>query len=173
MKSKIFLAILLTLGYYSFAQTKVGTVDSDYIVNLMPQTKKAIERSRLYGAKLDTTFNAKVTTYKTKIEAFKKAEKTLTTEDRKTKINELAGLEQDIKKYQQNGNALMQLRKSELMRPIYKKVGEIISEVAKANGYTQILTLKGNEFAYIDPKFDITKLVMDRLGLKEPENSKK
>ena len=50
-----------------------------------------------------------------------------------------------------------------------KKLNEDIKEVAKSEGYSQILTTNGNQFAYIDNNFDITKLVMKKLGIKEPE----
>ena len=54
------------------------------------------------------------------------------------------------------------------MRPLYKKLRESIAEIAKADGYTQIITSSGNELAYIDDNFDITKKVMTKLGLKMP-----
>ena len=53
------------------------------------------------------------------------------------------------------------------MRPLYKKLSEVIAEVSKANGYTQILTTNGNQFGYIDERYDITKLVLEKLGIKE------
>jgi outer membrane protein len=81
----------------------------------------------------------------------------------------LAGLEQDIKKYQKNGNTLMGLKRDELMRPLYTMLSEAIATVAKENGYTQILTITGNEFAYIDSKFDITELVLKNLGITIPK----
>ena len=81
----------------------------------------------------------------------------------------MAGLEQDIKKYQKNGNTLMGLKRDELMRPLYTMLSEAIATVAKENGYTQILTITGNEFAYIDSKFDITELVLKNLGITIPK----
>jgi len=81
----------------------------------------------------------------------------------------LAGLEQDIKKYQKNGNTLMGLKRDELMRPLYTMLSQAIAVVAKENGYTQILTITGNEFAYIDSKFDITELVLKNLGITIPK----
>ena len=64
---------------------------------------------------------------------------------------------------------LMQLKQNELMRPLYKKLSDAIKVVVKEQGYTHILTISGNEFAYVDEKYDITKLVMAKLGVKEPE----
>ena len=78
-------------------------------------------------------------------------------------------MEQDIKKYQKNGNTLMGLKRDELMRPLYTMLSEGIATVAKENGYTQILTITGNEFAYIDSKFDITELVLKNLGITIPK----
>ena len=54
------------------------------------------------------------------------------------------------------------------MNPLYKILGEAITEVAKAEGFTQVLTSSGNEFAYIDEAFDITEKVMAKLGVKMP-----
>ena len=52
-------------------------------------------------------------------------------------------------------------------------LGEAITELAKSEGFTQILTSSGNEFAYIDEAFDITEKVMDKLGIKMPPPPKK
>ena len=47
-------------------------------------------------------------------------------------------------------------------------MGDAITVIAQADGYTQILTTSGNEFAY-DEKFDLTQKVMDKLGVKLPK----
>jgi outer membrane protein len=55
------------------------------------------------------------------------------------------------------------------MRPLYKLINDAINAVAKENKYSQVLTSTGNQFVYIDDNFDITKLVIAKLGLTEPE----
>mgnify|MGYP000374424680 CR=1 FL=1 len=172
MKSKIIFIFIAFLSTITIAQSKVGTIDSEYIVALMPETKIVAKMAQTYGAKLDTSFSIKVKKYQAKVDAYKKNEKTLGILAKKTSIKELSDMEIDIKKYQQNGNKLMQLKRNELMRPLYKKLTDAISLVAKAGGYTQILTITGNEFAYLDEKFDITELVMKNLGIKIPEVKK-
>ncbi|MDC0176968.1 OmpH family outer membrane protein [Polaribacter sp.] len=168
MKSKIILICIALLSTVAIAQTKLGTIDSNYIVNLMPETTVVLKKSQEYGAKLDTAFSIKVTAYQTKVEAFKKNEKTLGALAKQADYKELTEMEADIQKYQQNGNKLIQLKKEELMRPLYTKLSDAIAIIAKAEGYTQILTLTGNEFAYIDNKFDITDLVIKNLGIQIP-----
>ena len=173
MKSKIICIAFTLLSAISIAQSKVGTVDSEYIVSLMPETQVVLQRSQNYGAKLDSSFSIKVKSYQTKIETFKKNEKTLGELAKQAEYKELAQMEDDIKKYQQNGTKLMQLKQEELMRPLYKKLSDAISTVSKSSGYTQVLTISGNDFAYIDESFDITKLVLNNLGIVEPKETDK
>ncbi len=169
MKLKIIGICAVLLSTISVAQSKVGTVDSEYIMNLMPETTIVLERSQSYGAKLDSSFSIKVEEYKTKVETFKKNEDTLGPLTKQAEIKEITEMENDIKKYQENGNKLMQLKREELMRPLYKKLSDAIALVAKNAGYTQILTITGNEFAYIDNDFDITELVLKNLGIEIPK----
>lgn len=169
MKSKLIVFVFAIICGVSVAQTKVGTINSDYIINLMPEAKVVVQQTQKYGKKLDSSFAIKMNEYKAKVDDYKKREKEMGELEKKTLGTEINGLEDDIRRYQDNGNKLMQLKQNELMRPLYKKLNDAIDAVAKANGYTQILTTTGNQFAYIDIKFDITKLVMDKLGIKEPE----
>ena len=174
MKLKITLLAAMLLSSFAIqAQNKVGTVDSEYVISKMPQLTAVQTRISSYGAKLDSSFSIKVKEYDAKVDAFNKAEKTMTEEVKKTKYTEIAELDQELKKFRQNGAQLMQIRRDELLRPLYKKVTEVIAEVAKANGYSQILTITGNELAYLDTKYDITKLVLAKLGIKEDPEPKK
>lgn len=167
MKSKITLLIAILLTTISFAQTKLGTVDTDLIIGKMPQMKNVMSRLDKYAQKLDSSFQIKAKNYQAKIKAYKTVEKTISDADKKTKIQEITLLEQEMAKFRKNGSTMMQLQKDDNMRPLYKKLSEVIAEVAKANGYTQVLTTNGNQFGYIDENFDITKLVLAKLGIKE------
>ncbi|WP_299001684.1 OmpH family outer membrane protein [uncultured Tenacibaculum sp.] len=167
MKLKItFILALFFIGFTN-AQTKVGTVDSELIISKMPQMKGVLQRVENYGKQLDSSFQIKATEYKTKVDSFKAEEKIMTDDDKKTRFQEIQVLEQEMAKFRQNGTAMMQIQREQSLRPLYNKVSEVIAEVAKENGYTQILTTTGNEFGYLDERFDITKLVLDKLGIKE------
>ena len=167
MKSKILFLVVIFLSTITFSQTKLGTVNSDLIIGKMPQMKNVLRRVDNYGKKLDSTFNIKAKEYKTKVDSFKAEADIMTEADKKNRIQELQKMEQDMGAFRQNGTKMLQLQRNENMRPLYKKLSEVIKEVAKENGYTQILTTNGNQFGYIDEKFDITQLVLDKLGIKE------
>jgi len=169
MKLKITILFIAFISTAAIAQTKVGTIDSDYIMTLMPEAKIVSKKSQAYGAKLDSSFSLKTQNFQTRVEDFKNKEKEMGELMKKTIIKEISALEQDIKNYQTNGNKLMQLKQNELMRPLYKLLNDAINAVANENGYTQVLTITGNQFVFIDEKFDITNLVMAKLAIPEPE----
>ncbi|PQJ81841.1 OmpH family outer membrane protein [Polaribacter glomeratus] len=168
MKFKITILFIVFISTLSIAQSKVGTINSEYIISIMPQTKIVVEKTQDYGAKLDSSFSIKAKDYEDKVADFRKNEAEYGELMKKTLVNEITSMEQELKKYQENGNKLMQLKQNELMRPLYKLLNDAIEQVSKENKYTQVLTTSGNQFAYLDEKFDITQLVMNKLGVKAP-----
>ncbi len=168
MKLKFTILFTAIICSISVAQTKTGTIDSDYIINIMPEAKVVVEKSQSYGAKLDSLLSIKMVDYQARVKDFREKEKEMGELMKKTLVKEISALEADLKKYQENGNKLMQLKQGELMRPLYKKLNEAIDAVAKENGYTIILTTTVNQFAYVDENYDITKKVIAKLGIKEP-----
>lgn len=147
------------------AQSKVGTVNVNEILSKLPELVTVNSTVTAYNSSLEKTLSDKITIYKTKLEAYKKNAETYNDVMKKTMGDELYGLENDIKKFQQNGSQLTQIKQDDLLRPLYKKISEMIAVVAKEQKYTQILTVDRNEFAYVDEKFDITTIVKTRLGI--------
>lgn len=169
MKLKISLLFIALITSINYGQTKVGTINNDYVLNLMPEAKIVIKMSQDYGAKLDSTFSIKINEFKLKFEDYKKKEKEMGDLEKKVAQTELNKLDQEVQQYKKNGETLMTLKRDELMRPLYAKLNKVISEICKENGYSQILTTTGNQFAYIDPKYDITELVIKKLGIEIPK----
>ncbi|TXD51179.1 MULTISPECIES: OmpH family outer membrane protein [unclassified Polaribacter] len=169
MKFKITFLFIVFISSFASAQLKVGTIKSDYIINIMPESKIVVEMSQAYGAKLDSSFSIKMKDYQDRVQDFRAKEKEMGELMKKVLIEELTALEQDVKQYQENGSKLMELKQNELMRPLYKKLNTAINEVAKQKGYSQVFTREGNQFAYIDEAFDITALVIEKLGIKDPQ----
>lgn len=168
MKTTITLCIaFLTVALSTNAQTKLGTVNSDLIISKMPQLKTVQEGLQKYGARLDSINNVKVASFETLVKTYNDDLPTLNEAAKKIRANEIQLLDKELAALRQNGNQMMQLQKNELMRPLYAKVTEIVTDIAKEKGYTQILTTSGNEFVFIDTAHDITELVLAKLGIKE------
>lgn len=172
MKLRLLTIALVFTSFFATGQTKVGSVNSELIVGLMPEMKTVVTKLGDYAKKLDSSYQVKVKEYQEKVDAFQKLGD-VSDNFKKVKLDEITELEQGLQQSQNNGNQLIQLKRNELLRPLYKIISNAIQEIAKAEGYTQILTTSGNEFAYADERFDITQKVMDKLGVKVPEEKGK
>lgn len=166
LKYLIISTALLAFSLTVHAQSKLGTVNVDAILSKLPELTQVQTDLKAYNDSLEKDLQEKVAVYKTKLDAYQKGVDTFSDVMKKTKGEELIGLENDINKFRDNGRKLIQLKKDDLLRPLYKKISDMIAVVAKEQQYTQILTVDGNEFAYTDEKLDITLTVMKKLGIK-------
>ena len=154
MKSKISILIAILISSIALAQSKVGTVNSDYLLGVMPESKIVA---------------LKVSAYQNSLNEFRDIADSISQDTKTLKLIEIQKFEAEVNKAKEAGTQLMRQKENELMKPLYKKLGEAIRAVAKENNYTQILTLQGNEFAYVDSAFDITELVMVKLNIEKPK----
>jgi len=171
MKKISILIIAIFTSLQINAQSKVGTVDVEYILSVMPQLEQVRTDLKTYSDDLENQARVKINTYQTLVDAYKQNESGYTEAIKKEKQNEIITLEQDINKFQQNINQLVQIKQNELVQPLYNMIGESLNIVAKENSFSQILTLD-NSIVYLDPNYDITLKVMTKMGLPLPEQGK-
>ncbi len=158
------LTVLFTLG--SYAQSKVGTIDVEFILGNMTAELQTVNDSlKAYDEELSVDLKQKMENYESKYKEIEAAQETMTDADKRTKGQELMQIENDIRQYRQNGQQLLQLRREQLLAPLYQKIGEALDAEAKANGYTQVLTVGSGAIGYADPSYDLTDAVMKRLGV--------
>lgn len=158
------LAIVLC-SFTASAQSKVGTVNINILVSKLPEIAQVKTGITAYEKTLQDDLDAKMQAYKTEVEAANKVFDSMTPEAKKKKQEEIFALENDIQQFRQNAAQLVQLRQDELMRPLYQKVGTAVADIAKAEKFTQVFTLDGNELAYASPVYDLTLKVAAKLGI--------
>ncbi|OAD90341.1 hypothetical protein A7A78_06310 [Aequorivita soesokkakensis] len=152
------------IGIATFAQSKVGAVDVEYILSKMPEMTTVKTQLEAYGGQLDVDLNKKIDEYKKLAEEYKKGEATFTAEQKKEKQTALIDLDKDIQKFQQNGAKLMEIKQNEYLQPLYKKIGEALDKVAKAQNYTQVMQTT-TDLVYLDPNYDLTVPILTELGI--------
>lgn len=167
MKKMILIAFVALCTTTTFAQTtKVGTVDADFILSKMPELTTAQDALKVYNQDLEKQLKEKLDNYDKVYKAAEAAFTGMTPAEKTAKQEELAGLESDISKFRNNGTQLVQLKQEELLRPLYKKIGENVAIVAKELQYTQVLNIgNNNNLAYIDPAHDITVKTLAKMGI--------
>ena len=161
---KLMKLLFLFVSISSFAQSKVGTIDIDFILSQMPELTSVQTQVQDYGKELDVDFKKNLDAYNVLIKAYTDNEATFTDAVKKEKQEAIITAENDMGKFQQNGSKLLNIRRDELLRPLYKKIGLALDKVAKAGGYTQILQID-EYIVYLDNRLDLTVPVLKELGI--------
>ena len=151
------------------AQTKVGTIDAEFILSQMPEAITVDESLKTYNTKLQEDLQTTVKKYEDLVANYQTNSTTFTEEEKTTKESEIIGLENDIKSFRQKASTLMQIRRNELTQPLYLKIDEAMRLIVAEQNYTQIFNTSINGMAYADEKYDITEAVMKKLGIEFPK----
>ena len=159
---KLLKVLFLFICVTGFSQTKVGTIDVDFILSQMPELPTVQTQVDEYGKSLEADLQKKLTDYQNAIKELDDV--TLTFDRKKKKQDSILAMEQDIQKFQQNGQQLITLKRDELLRPLYSKIGVSLEKVAKAGEYTQVLD-RNSDIVYIDNNYDLTLVVCKDLGI--------
>lgn len=166
MIKKILLAVALAIPMFVSAQTlKMGVVDTNAILEAMPDTKtaesKIAETSKKYEdefAKLQQEFNRLY-------EEFQKMPETEPQVIKERKTRELADMNQKMETFHQQASQDLQRMQQELMSPIIAKIKNAIESVGKEGSFSTI-SESGVYIYYASPVIDITDSVKAKLGLK-------
>jgi outer membrane protein len=162
----------------TFAQTnpqtapvvqKIGYADWDYIFSQMPEYKQIENEVKTHGDQLQAQLKAKYQEYETKLKTYQAGAATMVDAIRKDKETELTQLQENIQKFQQDAQASLQKKQTDLMEPVFAKVGKAIEAVAKENGYSFIINPQlvggGDVLLYNDEKYNISLLVLKKMGI--------
>ncbi|MDC8006358.1 OmpH family outer membrane protein [Aureisphaera galaxeae] len=168
MKLVRIIFLLVCVSSFAQAQTKVGTIDVDFVLSKMPEINNVQKQVEDYGKGLEADLQKKMNAYQEEIKKYTADEATLTINQRKARQDSIIGMENDITKFQQNGNQLIVLKREEYMQPLYTKLGAALEKVAQAEGYTQVL-LRNNDVVYVDNRFDLTIAVLKEMGIEVKE----
>src|ERR1017187_219466 len=142
-KSNLFamaaMAVLLMLPMGSYAQSKVGHVSTQKLLELMPEVKTA-------NAQLDTVNKTYQAQMKQLLDEYQKQEADLSDQTKKypeavlsDKKKAFTALQERIQAFREDANADIKKKQQELMAPIYKKLADAIQAVAVAGKYDLVL----------------------------------
>lgn len=157
------IAIFL-ISLSGFAQSKVGVVDVEFILSNMPEISSVNENLESYGKQLDVDLNKKVEEYKSLATAYQSGKDSFTDAERLEKQKALLALEDEVQKFQQNGAKLMDIKNTEYLQPLYKKIGDALEKVAKEQGFTQVMQ-STVDVVYLDPAYDLTLPILLDMGI--------
>ncbi len=174
MRTYLFTFFFLIFGLNFVNAQRFGYIDTDFILNKMPDYKKAqeeIDQLAEAWAKEVDDMNKEIKSMYSALQA----EQVLLTEE--MKLERTAAIEkkeQEMKEYQKKVfgfEGLLFLKQQELVKPVQDKVWDAVDKVAKQNNLAIVFD-KASELVmiYTDPRFDYTDFVLDELGLGDPND---
>src|SRR5258706_12589498 len=135
--------LLCFAGLTAQAQTtppqKIGHADWEYIFSQMPESKQIENELKTHGTQLDNQLKAKYSEYQAKVNAYQGLPATTPDAIKKDKEAEITQLQEGIQKFQTEAQSSLQKKQTDLMAPVFTKVGKAIEDVAKENGFTYVL----------------------------------
>ena len=165
MKKITFLTLLSFLTLTSIAQNKFGYIDSQELLELMPERKAAETELQNFGKSLETQLGSMTAEYQQRVQEYQSKEATYNDLVKQDKVAEITGLEERIQKFQQNAQQSLQKKEQELLEPILSKARKAIEDVASEGGFTYIFDKSQGSILYAKESENVLDLVKKKLKL--------
>ncbi len=167
-KGFLLLAVALFISGFGYAQSslKIGYINSNKLMGIMPEADSAQAHVKAYAAGLQKQMQSMAQEYQSKVRDYQSNVGTMSDLIRQTKEKEISDLQQRIQAFQASADKDVQKKQQELFQPIITKVKNAIDAVGKENGYNYILDVSQGVVLYYGNGDNITPLVKKKLHLK-------
>lgn len=160
------IAVLLTIGGIStsYAQVKLGFVDTEVIIQQLPEFKDLQSRLQVIEKGYVDTLQALEKNYRSRLESYQKQQSMLNPDAKSREEQELQGLVAQYQQFQQERlgpQGMLARQQAEMLEPIKGKIRGAIDKVAKDEKMTAVMDKA--MLIYFDTKYDITFKVLDNL----------
>lgn len=175
MKTFRILFLAIFLGVFANAQ-KIGVVDTNYILDKLPQYKEAQSRLNAQVAGWEKEIQNLQSDYDNKKQVFENERVLLIGDQLKQRESEVKELEKKIKdlvvsRFGTDGE-INKLR-ANLTRPFQDQIWNAIKTISEKNALGIVIDKSNNtSVIFLDKKYDYTDKVLDLL-IKSPDNKKK
>ncbi len=168
---KKFVSFLFLVSIFSFtnisAQLKIGYVDSEAIINQLPDAQDAQKSIDVQIDKWEKEIKRLEQKWKDKYDDYERRKLIMSKQKKAEMEKELISLEQDAANFKQDKfgpNGKLFKLQEELMKPIQNQVFNAIDEVAKEENFDFIFDRSGDLiFLYAKEKYDVTPQVLSKL----------
>ncbi|GMU95340.1 OmpH family outer membrane protein [Ignavibacterium album] len=166
---KYFLVVLFILPSISFAQLKIGYIDSNALMDQLPDVQDTRQRLDALIQEWQTELTRLESEWKTKYDDYEKRKLIMSEQTRAETESELVKLENQIAEYREKKfgtNGELFQKQDELMKPVQNKVFNAIKEVAMEEDLDFVFDRSGDiMILYAKDKYDITAKVLAKLKI--------
>ena len=140
LKSLLLAATLILSASLTLqAQSKVAHINTQELVESMPDMKSAKSELEKLAKTYETDIQAMATELQNKITQYDAESSTKTDEENGKRLQEVQSMEQSIRQYQAQAQQDLQKKELDLLRPITEKAKNAILKVCNAQGFDYVL----------------------------------
>jgi len=165
MIKKLLLAIMLVLPMVGFAQGKFGVINTQSLMEGMPEMKEVQTQLEASGKKYEDEFKALQDEFQKKYTELQSMEETTPQTIKDRRVQEIQELQQKIEQFRATATQDLGRQQEQLIAPIQQKVMTAIQAVGDEGGFTFIFENQVPVYVGKDA-VDVTTLVKGKLGLK-------
>lgn len=161
--TSLFALFLSSFSLLAQSAPKIGYVNVDYVIAMMPEAKTAQQKVDNHIDQMQKLLQEK----KRKLEAsyadYESKASLLSDEARARTEKDLVAQQTAYQQLQKEAEREAERKRGELLQGLYKKVQKAIDEVAAEHGYTQVF--KAESLVYAADGTDIGAQVLEKLGV--------
>ena len=147
---------------------KFGHIDSQTLLEAMPEKKAADQTLETFAGQLEKQLAAMTKELEAKIQDYQASEAEMSDIIAQTKAEEIQNLQQRIQAFQQNAQQSLAKKEGEVYQPILDKAKAAIEKVSADNGYSYVFDTSSGALLYQPESDDILDLVLKELGITAP-----
>ena len=139
-KIKILLLIFcVTISFAVNSQSKIAHINSTELVSSMPEMNEAKTELEKLAKTYENDIQTMAAELQSKVKQYDTEASAQTDEENARRLQEVQGMEQSIRQYQNQAQQELQKKEFDLLKPITEKAQAAIVKVAKAQGFDYVL----------------------------------
>ncbi|MCZ7608859.1 MAG: OmpH family outer membrane protein [Ignavibacterium sp.] len=170
MKKIVITSVFILVSSISFAQLKIGYIDSDTIMDQLPDVQDARQKLDALIQEWQAELNKMENDWKTKYDDYEKRKLIMSDQTRAETEAALVQLETQMAQYREKKfgtNGELFQKQDELMKPVQNKIFAALKELAEQEDFDFVFDRSGDiMILFAKEKYDLTSKVLDKLKLK-------
>ena len=166
LKVALVAVCLLSVGNFAKAQTKIGYINLNALIGLMPEAKTVKTTLDTYSKQFTDELASMQTELQNKGKEYQTGQATMNDATKSAKQAELQDIQKRMQDYNTSAQQKFDEKSQELIKPLTDKAHVAVEAVAKEKGYTYVLDSGQTALVVAPPGDDLMEAVKAKLAIK-------
>lgn len=167
MRRLSIIVLFLSFAFVSCnSKSNVAYFNSVELLALFPETKNIDSSLQILSADLNKQLAVKQQSLQKEFTSFVRDSSSLSADVKELRRSSLVSLNNAVQEFQNQANQTLNNKRTELTGPLFKKINDAVSEIAKSKGYSVVFDSGVTPFVYKNESDDILPALKLKLGVK-------